>query len=430
MSETKRRGRPIGSKNKPKIELKKGNGGSYVLTINLEKQIEEQPINRDSHMGYIKWGTRNDYGIKLSNLYYNSPTHKACCDFAATSVLGDGVDYVATNINQFDNAPNYQYSWDELIYNIALDKVIYGGYALQIIKNNDDKTYSFYHQPMSNVRASQKDEDGVITSYWISEDWTALSKYPPIEIPAFGFQEDEEIKKGQAYLFVSWDYAPDIEYYGCPMYTSAIKAIQAEAELLRYDLHSIMNNFCATGILTLNRIDDEDEKKAIIDNIQSMFVNPESANSIIINFKSNDEETPATFTKIDKDAGNNVNLFEQLNSRVIAKIIASHRISNKALIGYEADSAMLGGEGNVLNVAYNLYNKTVITKLRNSIVRTINNALKLNGIDTEIVLKPLTFNIETSASTQNTNSNVSEENTNEQSEKATSENNNNTIIER
>jgi len=161
-----------------------------------------------------------------------------------------------------------------------------------------------------------------------------------------------------------------------------------------------------------------------------MFVNPESANSIIINFKSNDEETPATFTKIDKDAGNNVNLFEQLNSRVIAKIVASHRISNKALIGYEADSAMLGGEGNVLNVAYNLYNKTVITKLRNSIVRTINNALKLNGIDTEIVLKPLTFNIETSASTQNTNSNVSEENTNEQSEKATSENNNNTIIER
>ena len=429
MSETKRRGRPIGSKNKPKIELKKTNGGSYVLNIKMEKQVEDAPVNRDSHMGWIKFGLDNRYPNKLADLYHNSPTHHSACDFLATAILGEGVDYVESGMGE-DTMPNYQYDFDTLIYNLALDYAIYGGYAIQIIKNNDDKTYSFYHQPYETVRCSPFDEDGVITSYWVSDDWTAVSKFPPIELPSFGFQEDEEIKKGQAYLFVYNDYTPLVPYYSLPKYNSAIKAIQAEAELLRYDLHSIMNNFCATGILTLNRIDDEDEKKAIIDNIQSMFVNPESANSIIINFKSNDEETPATFTKIDKDAGNNVNLFEQLNSRVIAKIVASHRISNKALIGYEADSAMLGGEGNVLNVAYNLYNKTVITKLRNSIVRTINNALKLNGIDTEIVLKPLTFNIETSTSTQNTNSNVSEENSNEQSEKATSENNNNTIIER
>ena len=429
MSETKRRGRPLGSKNKPKIELKKTNGGSYVLNVKMEKQVEDAPVNRDSHRGWINFGTDNRYPNKLADLYHNSPTHHSACDFLATAILGEGVDYVDSNMGE-DTMPNYQYDFDTLIYNLALDYAIYGGYAMQIIKNNDDKTYSFYHQPYETVRCSPVDEDGVITSYWVSDDWTAVSKFPPIELPSFGFQDDEEIKKGQAYLFVYNDYTPLVPYYSLPKYNSAIKAIQAEAELLRYDLHSIMNNFCATGILTLNRIDDEDEKKAIIDNIQSMFVNPESANSIIINFKSNDEETPATFTKIDKDAGNNVNLFEQLNSRVIAKIVASHRISNKALIGYEADSAMLGGEGNVLNVAYNLYNKTVITKLRNSIVRTINNALKLNGIDTEIVLKPLTFNIETSASTQNTNSNVSEENTNEQSEKATSENNNNTIIER
>ena len=421
-------GRPKGSKNKPKIELKKGNGGSYVLTVNLEKQIEEQPINRNSNRGWINWGTRNDYGIKLSNLYYNSPTHKACCDFAATAVLGDGVDYVKSNIDQYDNAPNYQYGWDELIYNIALDKVIYGGYAIQIIKNNDDKTYSFYHQPMSNVRASEKDEDGVITSYWISEDWTSISKYPPIEIDAFGFQDDEEIKKGKPYLFVNWDYTPDIEYYGTPMYTAAIKSIQTEAELLRYDLRSVLNNFSASGILTLNRIDDDDEKKAIIDNIQTMFTGSDNANSIIINFKNNDEETPATFTKIDKDAGNNVNLFEQLNERIISKIIAAHRVSNKALVGYEADSAMLGGEGNILNVAYNLYNKTVITRLRNSIVRTINNALKINGIETEIVLKPMTFNVETSIATQNTDADVERESTDEQSEKATSENKGQTEI--
>lgn len=418
------RGRPKGSKNKPKIDLQRTNGGSFILKVNLERQIEEQPINRDSHRGWINWGAKNDYSTKLSNLYYNSPTHKACCDFAATAVLGDGVDYVMTNISQTDNAPNYQYGWDELIYNIALDKVIYGGFALQIIKNNDDKTYSFYHQPISTVRASEKDEDGVIQSYWISEDWTAQQKYPPLEIKAFGFQDDEELKKGEPYLFVSFDYTPDIEYYGTPSYTAAIKSIQTEIELLRYDLRSVLNNFSASGILTLNRIDDDAERQAIIDNIQTMFTGSDNANSIIINFKNNDEETPSTFTKIDKDAGNNVNLFEQLNERTISKIIAAHRISNKALIGYEADSAMLGGEGNILNVAFNLYNKTVISKIRNSIIRTLNNALRLNGIDTEITLKPLTFNIQQTTDTQNTrpNADTTSDDTNKDSEKATSEN--------
>lgn len=53
----------------------------------------------------------------------------------------------------------------------------------------------------------------------------------------------------------------------------------------------------------------------------------------------------------------------------------------------------LVGLGNELNVAYNLYNKTIASRQRNNIVRTINRMLSLNGIDTQIILKPLTFNV-------------------------------------
>ena len=178
-----------------------------------------------------------------------------------------------------------------------------------------------------------------------------------------------------------------------PAYVSALKPIQTEIELQRYDLRSVTNNFAASGVLTLNRVDDEKDREMLIQNIQAMFTGADNANSLIINFKSNDDEQPATFTKIDKDAGNSVNLFDQANDRVVSKIVAAHRIANKALIGYEADSAMLGGEGNVLNVSYNLYNKTVANKMRKDIISTINKALLMNGVETEIVLKPLQFNI-------------------------------------
>ena len=213
--------------------------------------------------------------------------------------------------------------------------------------------------------------------------------------------------------------------YPIPNYVSALKSIQTEIELQRYDLRSVTNNFSASGILTLNRIDDEDDKNMLIQNITAMFTGSDNANSLIINFKSNDDEEPATFVKIDKDAGNNVNLFEQANERIIAKIIAAHKISNKALIGYEADSAMLGGEGNILNIAFNLYNKTVANKLRRNIVQTVNRALAMNGVDTKIVLKPLTFNILESQDTSSNNTVIDDKN--KDTEKATSENNNNNL---
>lgn len=423
MDEKPKRGRPKGSTNKPKVTLSKRNG-SAVITVKMEKQVEGCPVNRKSSMGWVTWGIKNDFPQRLSDLYYNSVTHKGCVDFTVTAIVGDGVDYQAMKVSDSELVPNYQESWDSLIENCAKDLVLFGGYAIQVIKNNDDRTYSFYHQPFSDIRCSEKDEDGVITSYWICPDWTMTSQYPPVELPAFGFQEDEEIKSGKAYLYVYNSYNPDIAYYPVPDYISALKPIQTEIELERYDLRSVVNNFSASGILTLNRIDDDEERRMVLQNIKAMFTGGDNANSLIINFKNNDEEQPAQFVKIDKDAGNNVNLFEQCNNRVIAKIIAAHKISNKALIGYEADSAMLGGEGNILNVAFNLFSKTVVNNLRRKLVGTFNKALQMNGVDTQIILKPLTFNVvNVVEKEENINENV-EDQTDNDTEKATTQNNN------
>lgn len=423
------RGRPKGSLNKPKIELTRAKNGSAVITVKLEKQIEGTPINRESSMGYVNWGVRNDYPQQLSALYYNSVTHKSCIDFAVTAIKGDGVDYDEMKLNGSEIVPNYEYDWDELIERCARDLCIFGTYAVQIIKNNDGKTYSFYHQPISDVRFSPMDEDCVIGSYWICRDWKCRGKYNPVELEAFGFQDtDEELKSGKAYLYVYRPYSPDVEYYPTPDYISALKSIQTEIELERYDLRSVTNNFSASGLLTLNRIDDEEDRKMVIQNIQAMFTGADNANSLIINFKNNDDETPAQFVKIDKDAGNNVNLFEQSNNRIVAKIVAAHKISNKALIGYEADSAMLGGEGNVLSVAYNLYNKTVATQLRKKLISTLNKCLAMNGIDTEIVMKPLKFNIAETTDNSDNGANVTDQ-TQNNTERATDENNNSNLDE-
>ena len=265
----------------------------------------------------------------------------------------------------------------------------------------------------------------MIESYWVCSDWTQTGLYPPVELKSFSFQEEEEIKGGKAYLYVYEGYSPDIAMYPVPNYVSALKPIQTEIELQRYDLRSVTNNFSASGILTLNRVDDEEDRNMLIQNIQAMFTGSDNANSLIINFKNNDEESPSVFTKIDKDANDSVNLFADSNERIVSKIIAAHKIPSKALIGYNVETSMLGGEGNLISVAYNLFNKTVANKMRRNIINTVNRALAMNGVETKIILKPLTFNILESQDTSSNNTIIDDKN--EDTEKATSENNNNNL---
>lgn len=382
-----KRGRPKGS-------IKKEPIATYMLQTNFEKQMEGAPINKNSNRGWVNWGNRNDYPIKLSELYFNSIVHKSCVDFGVTAILGDGVDYQAMNMNETEVMPNNLQTWDELIRCLALDYILYGSYAFQIIRNKDGRTFSYYHQPISSVRCSPRDEEGNITSYWLCQDWTATGKYPPIEIPRFGFQEEETINSGKPYLFVYESYTPDLDYYTTPKYVGGIKAIMTELELIRYDLRAVKNNFSANGFLVLPRVESDEERRELLNNIKNSFVGADNANSLVVTFSNGDENDSnvAKFVKIDKDS-NNVNLFSESNNRNIDRIVTAHRIPSKALIGMPIDGATLGGGGNEVNVAWNLFNKTVATEYRNAILTTINKMFALNGVDTQLILKPLDFNL-------------------------------------
>ena len=382
MTETKGKpGRKPGSTNK----VKKLGNNSVMLNINMEKQIPNAPTCRINPQGFINWGTMNDFPQMLTGLYYSSSTHKSCVDFLVTAICGEGIDTDSM-------MPNYGETWESFLNKLAMDLVLFGGYSFQVIMNKDGKTYSFFHEPFNNVRCGNPDEDGNVSEMWICKDWTETAKNRPFVLPRFGFNEDEKIEKGKAYLFYYSRYSVDSEYYPLPHYYGAIKAIQTEAELLRYDLKSVLNNFSANGVVALNRIEDEKERKEVINSIQKMFTGAENSNTIMITFKNNDEDNPVTFTPFDKDSSN-VNLFADNNSRTVDRILSAHRIANPTLIGLPNSGTGFANEGALLEASFNLLNKTVINNMRKEITMTINKMFKINGVDDTIKITPLSFNL-------------------------------------
>lgn len=381
--------RPIGSKNRPKIT----SGGLEI--IKFEKQIANSPITRsNAQYGIINYGLKNDYPYQLIDLYNTSVTHRACIDFATNAIVGEGIDWEKMKINSDDMlTPNYNMSWNEFIKALAFDYSLYNAFAFQIIKNKDNKTYSFFPQPIETVRLEEMDEDGVINNAYLCKDWTATGKYQPVQIPIFGFQEDEQIPMGVPYLVYHKQYNPVNAYYGLPTYSSALNAIQAESQYQEWELKNVVNNFTPVGMLTLPAVETDEQKKAIINNVQSMFGGTANSNALMITFRTNIEDKPVEFTPFTAPTSN-VNLYEAANERTINRIMAGHKIPSKALIGYPADNTGFSNSGEYLESAYALYNVNVANNSRREILDTVNTLFRLNGVEIQIELKPLRYKID------------------------------------
>ena len=379
--------RTLGSKNKPK------NTNNFKI-INLNKHIENSPIINDiTPYQWVSFGKDNMYPTHLLNLYHNSIIHSACVDFLTNAILGEGVDYAAMSVNdENEMTPNYLESWDELIYKVAKDLVLFGGYAIQVIKNRNDKTYSFFHTPFSTIRFGKKDANGEIKKAYLSKDWSNYVINKPVEIDVLNYSDDINIGLGKPYLLVYTSYNMFDEYYPSPHYISAIDAIRTDVKMQQYDLNSVTNMFTPSGILTMNQVSDDNERQMILSNIEATFTGSENANNIIICFRNNSNDKPVEFTPITSNT-DGVNLFSDTTDRTIDRILSAHRVS-RGLIGLPIDDAGFSSEGAILQAQYNLTNKILVNGLRKKVTNHINTILKLNGIEQELVLKPLSFNID------------------------------------
>ena len=391
--------RPKGSLNKStlaKMQQIHRNGGN-VQIMNFEKQIENAPVVKSSSMGWVNYGSRNLYPFDLINLYNTSVTHKACCDFATNALVGEGIDWEQMNIKNGDVPnPNYSMGWNEFIRALAFDMNLYSAFAFQVIRNRDGKTYSFFPQPIETVRLEEMDSEGVINNAYLCKDWSAPGKYPPIKIPLFGFQEDEEIAMGVPYLFYHR------QYNGLPTYSSALNAIQAEAQYQVFDLKNIVNGFTPVGCLTLPEVETDEERQAILKNITNLFSGAENSNALMVSFRSSIEDKGVEFVPFTQKS-QSADLYANANERTINRIMAGWKIPSKALIGYPADNTGFSDSGTYMESAYALYNVNVANNNRRELLDVINTLFKSNGVDIEVVLKPLRYKIDDAQTTVSTN---------------------------
>lgn len=346
--------------------------------IQRDFSIDAPFIDKQARRGWISFGYNNNFPIDVVELANASPLQKSILESKISAVWGAGLK--PTEKKQF--TPNMVESWSSLIQKLITDFVYLDAFAVQIIVNKSGGSFSFYHQPVDQVRFAQYDDDNMIKTAYLCTDWTRATKRNIVEIKMFG---SESPKIGERYLLYCKRERIGELYYAVPQWFSAANWIAADAALSRYYNNFISNNFSASMKVTFPSTPNDEAKKELYENLQKAFGGERNAGNIVLLFGEG-----GTLPDINPIESQDPNLYNAVTDIVTRQIITANRLTSPALAGV-ATSAGFSNKAEELIAAWTLYKLSVIQEVRSFILDKCNFLLELNGLDRSLEIQDIDF---------------------------------------
>jgi len=327
---------------------------------------------------WVYYGENNLLPQYFIELFDNCAIHKSIIISKVNQIMGDGVvslNNPMATINLINPTENVS----EVMRKCALDFMLFGGFALNVIWAKDKKTIAeIYHLDFSRVRSGKLNDEDFIDCYYYSANWKDVKKYPPIEIKAFSQKESDP---NQIYYYKS--YMPSMSYYPVPDWSAGQRAIEIDVESKNFHMNNLRSGMVPSLWINYNNgIPGEEEQRILVRALESQYSGTDNAGQAIISFNESKEQSPE-ITQIPRN--DNDSYYQTLNDDISRNILSSHRVSSAELFGI-ATSGKLGG-GNEIVEHSEYFRKMVIMPYQNCLLPVFD---KLVSLKFE---KPTTFEI-------------------------------------
>lgn len=320
---------------------------NFSMIATETKQIP-LPTEKTTKRGFISWGDDNLYSYYLYDLYTHSSLFQGIVDMMVNYTLGDEI---VNNTGMV--IVNRQYmNFDEFIYKIVKDRMIYGGCAFQIIRNKLGGIAELNALDFKRVRVNE-DED---TVYYM-KDWKRtrdLAKTYPRYVP--------NTKQPVSVFYYKGKDSDGV--YPTPMYQGAITSLEIHSQISQYHLTNILNNFTPSVIVNFNNggglsddVMDEIEQK-----MYEKFSGTDKAGRIMLSF-NDDTEHSTTVERLSDDGLDTK--YQQLYDTTINDIFTAFKC-NPILLGKNNTNG--GFNKQEFSESFTLYQKTVIKPIQREIV--------------------------------------------------------------
>lgn len=307
---------------------------------------------------FISWGDNNKYPFYLYDLYKSVST--------LHSIIDGFVDYICGDEIKSNSERMSDDEMSELVYDIALSYMIYGGFAINVIRNKVGDVYKLESLDFRNIR-SNKNNDVLYYSEDYNDKSYGRGKY--IAYPKYG---KDDVNANSILYYKNNKY----QVYPVPMWNASIMSCEIEKSIDEYHLNNINNGFMGSVMVSLNNGTPDDEiKKEIEKNFNEKFCGKENSGRVVISY-SDDKDHAATIDKIDTEDFSD--RYNSLAERSREQIYTSFRCTPN-LFGLPSETT--GFNSQEYQDAFALFNKTVISPIQKHIVKSINSILGDNSIE-------------------------------------------------
>jgi hypothetical protein len=333
---------------------------------------------------YVYYGDNNQMPQYLIDAMNGCAIHKAILTSKVNQICGDGIVSLNNPMASI-NLINESETVSDVLRKIAFDLVLFGGYALNIIKTKDGKGIAeIYHLDFSRIRSGKiNPETDKIDCYYYSPDWTNIKKYPPQEYPRFNMND-----KSASQVYYYKCYMPNNSYYPIPDYSGALNAVSIDVELKNFHLNNLRKGMAPSLWIDYNNgVPEQEEQRQLVRALENQYGGTDNAGTAIISFNESKELAP-TITQIARNESDNY--YAQIYDDIQRSILSGHKVSSGELFGISS-AGKLGTSSEIVDHSQ-YFRKTVIMPYQSEILPTLDKLVSIKfGTQTTFEIKPLSI---------------------------------------
>lgn len=337
-----------------------------------------------SRSEWVYYGDDNLMPNYLISRYNNCAIHKAIVSSKVNQITGDGIvspSYPMASVKLINGKETIY----EVMHKAALDLVLFGGYALNVIWTRDrEQIAEIHHIDFSRVRCGKIDpEEDETKKYYYSADWSNIKKYPVQEFDSFNQESGDP---SQIYYYKS--YQPNNSYYPVPDYSGGLASIEIDVNIKEFHSNNLKNGMLPSlWIDFVNGIPAEEEQRLLTRSLEEQYSSVNNAGRPIISFNESPELSPR-ITQIAPSA--NDGYYSAIYDDIVRSILSAHRISSGELFGISTSGKLGSGKEIVEHSEY--IRNTVIKPYQKDLLGVFDKLCSLKfGVPVRLQIKPLTL---------------------------------------
>ena len=363
----------------------------HVSFAAIDQYVETNivlPTEKVTNRDFVEWGKGNNYPGYLLDLYNNVTTLRSIINGNIDFVTGDDVTILPLGDRFAEGIMNTRGDLiTDIVRDLAKDYNLYGGFALQIIRDHNGDVAEIYYIDMRFIRSNKEND-----VFYYNEHWEKGGRKDVIIYPKFlrnldwtSLSDEERDRHASSILFIKNVHT---QVYPAPMYAASVLSCEIEKAISQYHWNSLNNNFCPDIIINFNNGDPGDEiKEEIVSDLEEKFSGYQNGKRFMVSFNK-DRMSAVTIDAIKTDDFSE--RYKALEESCRRQIFSAFR-AQPLLFGLNSDVST-GFSTDEFEQTFKLYNRTQIRPVQRLIADAFDRIYGSKGV---LTIKPFSLESDT-----------------------------------